>query len=171
MLNHTDVDRLFRLVSLARQVDNLTTELKETRALAEELHAALRAEQAAKATLQVRHSRRVQGGIVYLPLFKPYSTACEECEGIIRRTQLVTTSARREPSIHELVAPGQSLPLGSPLFAVTECCSGEKFLRNCVICCPYILHLALAIFKINRPAMLAVARDGFGRCPVHYIGF
>lgn len=40
-------------------MDNLTSELKDTRALAEELHSALRAEQSAKATLQVRQRRRV----------------------------------------------------------------------------------------------------------------
>lgn len=63
--HHPDVDRLFRFVSPTRQVDNLTIELQETRALAEELHSALRAEQAAKATLQVRPRRRVKSGVVY----------------------------------------------------------------------------------------------------------
>lgn len=59
MPHHPDADRVFRFVPLARQVDNLTIELQETRALAEELHSALRAEQAAKTTLQVRPRRRV----------------------------------------------------------------------------------------------------------------
>ena len=51
--------RLVRFGLLVHQVDSLTTQLNETSALAEELHGALRAEQAAKANLQVRERRRV----------------------------------------------------------------------------------------------------------------